>query len=83
MAPRKNLLDLTGEFQNKKRLNPFFIFIFFALIGGAVTYIILGWLQLLLLLLWGVSQTKLQIFVVVAFLMVINSFKVTFTWNLK
>jgi len=67
-------LKIIDALEGKKRYNPLFLFLFFTLIGGAATFIVLGWLQFLLLLLWEISQTKLQIFVVVASLVLINSF---------
>ena len=79
----KKALDRLDELEGKKKYNSFFLFLFFALLGGTASYIVCTWLQFLLLLLWGVYQTKLQIFVVVIFLILLNSFKFTFSWKLK
>jgi len=76
----KRLID---ELEGKKKYNSFFVFLFFALLGGSASYVVCTWLQFLLLLLWGVHQTKLQIFVIVTFLVLVNSLKLTFFWKLK
>ena len=74
---------IIDKLEGKKKYSGFFIFLFFALLGASASYIVCTWLQFLLLLLWGVHQTKLQIFVIVTFFILINSFKLTFSWKLR
>lgn len=83
MTSRKNLLDLTGEFQNKKKVPIWAAFLGILLLVASSSYVITSIAQLLLLLLWGVEQTKLQIFVVLGTLVAINCVRFNFTWKLK
>jgi hypothetical protein len=60
---------LNFDFSNKNAL-PLILTIL--LISTIVTYAFVSSLQVLLFLLWGIEQTKLQIFVVVAVLKLIT-----------
>ena len=82
-AETRGLKKALDRLEGKKKYNSFFLFLFFALLGASASYVICTWLQILLFILWGVYQTKLQIFVIVTFLVLINSLKLTFSWKLK
>ena len=64
---KKSMLNF--DFSDKNALPLILVLIF---IGGIFTYFFVWWIQMLLFMLWGVEQTKLQIFVVVAALKLIT-----------
>ena len=64
---KKSMLNF--DFSNKNTL-PLILIIL--LISAIITYAFVSFLQVLLLFLWGIEQTKLQIFVIVAALKLIT-----------
>jgi len=80
---KEELREINRIISGRKKHNGVFAFLGILLLVASGSYIVTSLAQLLLLLLWGVYQTKLQIFVVVTFLILINSLKLTFSWKLK